>query len=119
MSTVQSDDEQQSTLSFQTSFERWRLTMSNLFIPSSTTSNALRCDTTSTTSTSTTSTLSSSSWSDGKIMQTEPMVDSQEGTAAGSALDSDSNPDKDRKRERNECKRCETWRDELTRESEF
>lgn len=65
-------------------------------------------------------------------MKSEPMVDvnAPNATSAEAKVDPDSSPASTaeeqqqqlanaRKRERNECRRCETWRDELTRESKL
>ncbi|KAK4047565.1 Mitochondrial inner membrane protease atp23 [Microbotryomycetes sp. JL201] len=52
-------------------------------------------------------------WEDGKVMQQQPAATANETaeTMDAAALD------KERKRLRKECKTCEKWRDELTRES--
>lgn len=76
--------------SFRRSFERWRTVFTQLAVPAT---SPLRCD------------QQQPTWDQGTIMQ-EMKPDTEKSDA-------------ERKRDAADCKRCEKWRDELARDSQF
>jgi len=81
------------SVGFKREFERWRVAITSLVPTTTGRSSPLRCD-------------EQNKWEDGKIMQPK------EGEAVPEKTEADL------KREAKECKRCERWRDDLTKESE-
>ena len=97
--------------SFKRSFERWRLAVTSLVSPSN---SSLLCESATTFDASSKQT---PKWEDGEIMQHQAVgtgKDAQQQQETDAAAQ-----EKERKRLRKECKTCEKWRDELTRESEL
>lgn len=86
--------------SFLRSFERWRVAITSLTVPvpAQSSSNSLRCD-------------EQIKWEQGAIMQQQ--------ATQGVADQPTEKSEADLKREAKECKRCERWRDDLTKESEY
>lgn len=99
------DATQSDSAAFLRSFERWRKAVTSLVPPSS----PVRCEAGPMNGDSS----RTDGWSDGKIMRQEATVET-----TTDAKDRVARTEKELKREKNECKRCENWRDELTRESE-